>query len=158
MIRAWVVTLMLTLFLTRVCEAADNMRAFPPAEDGMVRYALQLPSKDDESAFMVGLIIGKLVQVDERNKYFFSGKIEADTIKGWGFTRYKLSRLGPMVGTRMAVDPGAPKVERFIALGGHPYLVRYNSRLPIMIYVPKGVEVRYRIWTAGSELEVLQMD
>ncbi|MBW2490657.1 MAG: proteinase inhibitor I4 serpin, partial [Deltaproteobacteria bacterium] len=28
---------------------------------------------------------------------------------------------------------------------------RYNSRLPVVVYVPEGVEVRYRIWRAEPE-------
>jgi len=48
----------------------------------------------------------------------------------------------------MASDPKAPKVDRFIRLGGDPYLIRYNSRLPIVVYVPEGVEVHYRLWHA----------
>ena len=55
-----------------------------------------------------------------------------------------------MAGTLVAVDPNAPKVARFITIGGDPYIIRYNSRLPIVVYVPEGVEVRYRIWTAGA--------
>jgi ecotin len=53
-----------------------------------------------------------------------------------------------MAGTLMAVDPNAPLVERFISVGGEPQLLRYNSRLPVVVYVPDGVEVRYRIWRA----------
>jgi ecotin len=33
-----------------------------------------------------------------------------------------------------------------ITLGGEPELLRYNSRLPLVVYLPDGVEVRYRIW------------
>ena len=56
----------------------------------------------------------------------------------------------------MAVDPDVPKVARFITLGGEPCIIRYNSRLPIMVYVPEGVEVRYRIWTTGAELKSME--
>jgi hypothetical protein len=42
----------------------------------------------------------------------------------------------------MAVDPDAPKVARFISLGGEPYIIRYNSRLPVVVYVPEDAEVR----------------
>ena len=66
--------------------AADNMKAFPPAEKGMIRYVLQLPAQKDEYAFKVELIVGKTVQLDEGNRYFFGGKIEAENIEGWGFT------------------------------------------------------------------------
>ena len=131
------------------------MKAFPPAEQGMVRYVLQLSRKDDEAALKVELIVGKTVQTDGRNRYFFGGKIETETIKGWGYTRYKVNKLGPIAGTLMAINPNAPKVDQFITLGGNPYLIRYNSRLPIVVYVPEGVDVRYRIWSAGTETEEL---
>ena len=61
-----------------------------------------------------------------------------------------------MAGTLTAVDPAAPKVDRFITLGGEPFLIRYNSRLPVLVYVPEGVEVRYRIWSAGSALKPMK--
>ena len=137
-------------------HAGDNMKAFPPPENGMVRYVLQLPQQDDESAFKVELIVGKKVQVDEKNQYFFGGNIQEETIKGWGFPRYVVKELGPMAGTLMAVDPNAPKVNRFITLGGEPFLIRYNSRLPIVVYVPEDVEVRYRIWSADSESKMME--
>jgi len=154
--KAWPTIVLLFLFAVPAGQAADNIKAFPPAEEGMVRYVLQLPRQADESAFKVELIVGKTVQVDEQNRYFFGGKIEEETVKGWGFTRYKVSKLGPMAGTRMAVDPNAPKVARFITIGGDPYIIRYNSRLPIVVYVPAGVEVRYRIWTAGAEVKAIE--
>ena len=142
----------LALILTVLpVSAADNMKAFPPPGAGMIRYVLQLPKQDDETKFKVELIVGKTVQVDEKNQYFFGGEIQEETIKGWGFPRYIVKELGPMAGTLMAIDPNAPKVSRFIRLGGGPYLIRYNSRLPIVVYVPEDVEVRYRIWSASSE-------
>jgi ecotin len=61
-----------------------------------------------------------------------------------------------MAGTQMAIDPNAPKVSRFITLGGEPYLIRYNSRLPVVVYAPEGVEVRYRIWRAEPEMKSLE--
>ena len=137
-------------------QAADNMKAFPPAEEGMVRHVLQLPEQDDESAIKVELIVGKTVQIDEENKYFFGGKIEMETIMGWGYSRYIVSKLGPMAGTLMAVDPNAPKVDRFIRLGGEPYLILYNSRLPVVVYVPEGVEVLYRLWRAEPEEKAMK--
>jgi ecotin len=56
----------------------------------------------------------------------------------------------------MAVDPNVPKVMRFVALGGEPYLIRYNSRLPVVVYVPEGTEVRYRVWSAGPEAQAME--
>ncbi len=130
---------------------ADNMKAFQPAKAGMTRHVLKLPKQDKESEFKLELIVGKTVKIDSVNRYFFAGKIESESIKGWGFTRYIVKEIGPMAGTRMAPPPGAKKVDRFITLGSAPYLIRYNSKLPVVVYVPKGAEVRYRIWRADPE-------
>ena len=150
------VTVLGLFFTVLSVHAGDNLKAFPPPDKGSVRYVLQLPKLDDESTHKVELIVGKTVLLDEKNQYFFGGQIQEETIKGWGFPRYIVSEIGPMAGTLMAIDPNAPKVNRFITLGGEPYLIRYNSRLPIVIYAPEGVEVRYRIWSVGSETKVLE--
>ena len=154
--KAWSIGLLAAVSSAHCALAADNLKAFPPAEAGMVRFVLQLPAQTDESALKVELIVGKTVELDARNRYFFGGRIERETIQGWGYTRYVVAKLGPMAGTLMAVDPNAPKVPRFVALGGEPYLIRYNSRLPVVVYVPEGAEVRYRIWSAGPEAKAME--
>ena len=151
-----IISTLMFVFAASAAVAEDNLKAFPPAGEGMVRYVLQLQEQKDESDYRVELIVGKTVRIDAQNRYFFTGQIEAETIKGWGFTRYVVRNLGPMAGTLMAIDTEAPKVERFITLGGDPCLVRYNSRLPVVIYVPEGVDVRYRIWSAGAEVKALE--
>ena len=126
--------------------ATDHLKAFPPPRMGMVRHVLHLNTREDESLYKVELIVGKTVETDPYNKYFFAGRIQSETIQGWGFTRYVIETLGPMAGTRMAVPPNTPKAARFIPLGGEPYLIRYNSQLPIVVYAHEAAEVRYRIW------------
>lgn len=149
----WLTVLLGWLFMVPFGHGADNMQAFPPPENGMARFVLQLPPQGDESLLKVELIVGNTIQTDARNRYFFGGKIERDILKGWGYSRYLVKKIGPMAGTLMAVDPNEPKVDRFITLGGDPYLIRYNSKLPVVVYVPEGVEVRYRIWTATGKVE-----
>jgi len=111
---------------------------------------IKSPQQQDEYAFRVELVIGKTIKTDAANRYFFGGTLETESIPGWGFERYILRQLGPLAGTLMAVDPAAPQVERFIGLGGEARLLRYNSRLPLVVYVPDGVEVRYRLWRADA--------
>ena len=48
----------------------------------------------------------------------------------------------------MAAPEGAPKVKTLVTAA--PLHVRYNSRLPIVVYAPSGYEVRYRIWSASE--------
>ena len=134
--------------------AAKELKAFPPAGKGMSRFVIMLPPRKEEELLKVQLLVGKTLKLDPRNRYFFGGKLETETITGWGYDRYILKSLGPMAGTLMAVDPNEPKVDRFITLGGEPELLRYNSRLPLVVYVPQGVEVRYRIWRADQEIRL----
>lgn len=147
--------LLATLLAGAVACAADDMKAFPPAEEGMVRFVLHLPKQPDEFAFKLELIVGKIVKTDRANRHFFGGRIEEKAVEGWGFPMYVVRKLGPMAGTLMAVDPNEPAVERFITLGGAPFLIRYNSALPVVVYAPEGVEVRYRIWKAGVETNIM---
>lgn len=119
----------------------------------MCRYVIFLPAEKDEDLLKVQILIGKNVKLDARNRYFFGGKLETVPIQGWGFERYVLKSLGPMAGTLMAIDSDVPKIERFITLGGEAQLLRYNSRLPLVVYVPDGMEVRYRIWTAEGKTQ-----
>jgi ecotin len=130
-----------------------ELKAFPPAGEGMTRFVITLPPQADEDLLKVQLLVGKTVKLDPQNRYFFGGRLEMETIQGWGYDRYVLKSLGPMAGTLMAVDPNVPKIDRFITLGGEPKLLRYNSRLPLVIYVPDGVEVRYRLWRGEDSLK-----
>ena len=152
----WMMTILMGLFGVALVYGADNMKAFPPAESGMVRYVLQLPVQEEESLLKVELLVGKIMQTDAKNRYFLGGKIEQQTIEGFGYTSYKVSKIGPMAGTLIAVDPNEPKVARFITLGGEPYLIQYNSKLPVVVYVPEVEEVRYRIWSTGAELKTME--
>jgi len=141
------------LLVVSAVNAADPLSAFPAAEEGRGRFVITLPFRADEDLLKVQLIVGKTMKLDPHNRYFFGGRLERETIPGWGYDRYLLKSLGPMAGTLMAVDPNEPKVERFITIGVEPEFLGYNSRLPLVIYVPNGVEVRYRIWRAEEKIQ-----
>ena len=68
-------------------QAANHLQAFPPPGMGMVRHVLHLLPQEDESSYKVELIVGKTVETDPHNKYFFTGRIQSETIQGWGFNR-----------------------------------------------------------------------
>ena len=139
--------------LVGVANAADhkNLKAFPNPAKGMARYVIELPHKDrgEENAFKVELIVGKMMLTDGVNRMFMGGKLESKSLKGWGFTYYEVAKLGPAASTLIGVPPGTPKVEKFVA--GPSQLIRYNSRIPIVVYVPVGGVVHYRIWAAKPE-------
>lgn len=133
-----------------MAKARKQLKAYPEAEEGMVRYVLYLEPKEDESRCRVELQVGKTIETDGVNRYGFGGKIEKKTVKGWGYSMYVVEKgaLAHPFSTRIGVPEGQPKVKKFVQLGGEPGLVRYNSKLPVVVYVPAGGEVRYRIWEA----------
>lgn len=134
---------------------ADELKPFPEAEEGMTRHVLKLEPLGEEQDAKVEIIVGKTVMTDGVNRHFFGGAVEKRTVEGWGYSYYLLPKLGPMAGTRMAPRPGTKEVPTFVQVGGEPYLVRYNSKLPVVVYVPKGCEVRHRIWTAPAKAEAV---
>ncbi len=130
-----------------------QLKAFPSAEEGMERFVIVLPHKErgEEEGFQVEIIVGKTMLTDGVNLLRLGNKIEPRPLKGWGYTYYKVTGPGVTASTLMAVPEGTPQVEKFVP--ATPLLIPYNSRLPVVIYVPKGLEVRYRIWTAPETTE-----
>jgi ecotin len=127
-----------------------ELQAFPPAQEGMERFVIVLPHKErgEEDDFLVELIVGKEMLTDGVNRVRLGNAIEPRTLEGWGYTYYEVSGSSATLSTLMAPPEGAPKVKAFVTAA--PLQVRYNSRLPIVIYTPRGYEVRYRIWNASE--------
>ncbi|MBQ1542132.1 MAG: serine protease inhibitor ecotin [Caulobacteraceae bacterium] len=127
---------------------ARDLRAFPDAARGQVRRVIRLPPARDEGALKVELIVGRTVLAD-CNQRAFGGKLEQRTAQGWGYDYYVLRDLTPGPSTLMACPRGAAQ-RRFVGVADET-LIRYNSRLPLVVYTPRDVELRYRVWQAGPE-------
>jgi ecotin len=127
-----------------------ELKAFPPAKEGMDRFVIVLPHKErgDEDSFKVEIIVGKEMLTDGVNLVRLANTIEVRPLEGWGYTYYEVTGSSETLGTRMAPPEGAPMVKRFATVS--LLQIPYNSRLPIVVYVPKGYEVRYRIWEASK--------
>jgi len=126
------------------------LNAFPAAENGTQRFVIQLPAKqrDEEDEFKVELVAGKTMLTDGVNLVRLGNSIEPRDLKGWGYTYYEVVGSDEAASTLIAPPEGTPMVEHFVT--GNPLLVRYNSRLPIVIYAPSGYQIRYRIWRANK--------
>ncbi|WEK56917.1 MAG: serine protease inhibitor ecotin [Candidatus Brevundimonas phytovorans] len=128
-------------------DAADALKAFPAATAGQTRHVITLPAQADEGALKVELILGKTQTVD-CNRQVFGGRLETRTAEGWGYDYYVLPALGNAASTMMGCPPGSQR-QAFVTTQEQP-LIRYNSRLPVVVYAPSDVEVRYRVWRAGE--------
>ena len=148
---------MTVLLATLACSGAAAqeryIKAFPAAEEGMKRYVILLPHKErgEDDDFRVEIFAGKEIDTDGVNLYHMGGQIEARPLKGWGFTYYEVEKFGPVASTLKGVPPGTPPVVKFVAMPS--MTIPYNSRVPLVIYVPEEGEVRYRIWKASETME-----
>ena len=129
-------------------SGADDLKAFPAATAGQTRHVIRLPAQSDEDVLKVEVIVGKTMRVD-CNRHSLGGRLEERTAEGWGYTYYVIDSLGQAASTMMACPPGSEH-DAFVRAGGQE-LIRYNSRLPLVVYAPTDAEVRYRVWRAGEE-------
>ncbi len=125
-------------------ESIKNLAPFPKSQAGFQRYVIHLPENGNDEAYQVELIAGKTETVD-CNQHRLAGNIAEKDLAGWGYSYYEFTTQGQMASTIMAC-PNRPKSEKFIT--GATKLVRYNNRLPIVVFVPNGYELKYRLWRA----------
>ena len=133
-------------------ERDDPLFPFPRPEAGLKRAVIRLPSLEDEQDYKVEIMVGKTMQVDRCNAHWFTGSLDERTVEGWGYSYWVLPEARGPMSTRMACLPREGKRAAFVRVSGDGYLVRYNSRSPLVIHVPIDFEVRYRLWRAEEEI------
>ncbi|PJI50943.1 MAG: ecotin [Pseudomonas sp.] len=129
----------------------EDVAPYPKAEDGFVRQVIHLPKQAQEENFKVEILAGKTLTVD-CNRQRLGGTLEEKTLEGWGYSYYRLDQVSGPASTLMACPDGKTRKD-FVPVVGDGFVLRYNSKLPIVIYAPKDVEVRYRLWSASDKVE-----
>jgi ecotin len=142
------IALACALPLAACAATPEALKPYPAASAGYNRHVIELPAQANEAEHKVELIAGKTLEVD-CNQQRLGGQWQEKTVEGWGYTYYQLSQVGPAMSTLMACPDNSRK-QAFVPVGGEPLLVRYNSKLPLVIYAPAEVQVRYRIWSAAA--------
>lgn len=132
-------------------KTLEQVAPYPAATKDQARYAIFLEPKKNEDNYKVELVFGKTMQVD-CNRYMIGGTVDEKTLEGWGYNYYVVEQVGEPASTLMAC-PDNTKHDAFVAMTTQTF-ERYNSKLPIVIYTPKDVEVRYRVWSAPTETTV----
>ncbi|KUJ55745.1 serine protease inhibitor ecotin [Chryseobacterium aquaticum] len=122
---------------------------FPKAKEGYKQVFIQLPIAKNENDLKVEFFVGTEKMLD-CNKHFLMGKVMTQDLQGWGYNYYDVESTGETGGTLMAC-PDQKKTKKFVSL--QPEIVRYNSKLPLVFYVPKDLEVRYRVLRPDSVMK-----
>jgi ecotin len=105
----------------------------------------------------IELIIGRYLKVDACRLNWYTGTLQENQVDGFGY--YEIRNIkGPYV------DPDAIaclEQMKFVQVYFHPensgFLI-YNSRLPIVVYVPDGFKVHYRIWKGYKKTGKAQVE
>lgn len=130
----------------------DHLQAFPAAEAGYQRVVIQLPKVKNPELYRVQLIPGQVIEAD-CNTRSLRGDIDKETVKGWGYDYWVVEDVGPGPTTMMACPAGS-KTKKFVPVYSDDDLIRYNSKLPLVVYVPNDVELRYKIWQAPEKAKI----
>lgn len=133
-------------------QPLEKVAPYPKAEKGMKRQVIQLTPEKDESTLKVELLIGQTLEVD-CNRHRLGGELDNKTLEGWGYDYYVFDKVTSPVSTMMACPDGKKEKKFITAYLGEDGMLRYNSKLPIVVYTPENVEVKYRIWKADENVQ-----
>jgi len=103
----------------------------------------------------VELIVGKEMTVD-CNGPRLQGRIRQESVKGWGYPIVRVSDVAIGPSTLMACPPDRGPRQAFVPIGGKPFVVPYNASLPIVLYAPRDLQVRWRLWKAETRQQPAQ--
>lgn len=133
-------------------QPLEKVAPYPKAEKGMKRQVIQLTPEKDESTLKVEQLIGQTLEVD-CNQHRLGGELDSKTLEGWGYDYYVFDKVTSPVSTMMACPDGKKEKKFITAYLGDDGMLRYNSKLPIVVYTPENVDVKYRIWKAEDKIQ-----
>lgn len=133
----------------RPSDDSHWQKAYPAAKQGYRRVVIHLEAKTNEDDWRVEVVVGRMMETDGVNRVGLVGRIEEKTVQGWGYTYLEAPESKGTFSTKIGVPPGQPMVRNFVTFPPFgPF--RYNSRLPVVVYLPEGHEARYRVWQADK--------
>ncbi|MCG9730931.1 serine protease inhibitor ecotin [Shewanella sp. Isolate13] len=128
-------------------STTKETKMFPAPQTGQVQHILTLPKLENEADYRVEIQIGQTKMVD-CNKHGLNGELKQHSVKGWGYNYYQVDSISEGPSTMMACFDQA-KTEKFLPIRDD-LMLKYDSRLPKVFYLPENTQVRYRVWKVES--------
>jgi len=125
----------------------ESLEPYPLPKGGEKRVVIYLGTAPNEDELEVELLAGKMKNIDCNNYHLADSSITENTIRGWGYTLYQVKVGDNLFGTLMGCSPGS---EHMAFVPGASTKVRYNSRLPLVLYTADNVIIKYRVWSAPA--------
>ncbi|MCP1995035.1 ecotin family protein [Flavobacterium sp. HSC-61S13] len=144
-----ILTIILAVSSAVAAQEKSKTEMFPKAKEGFKQVVINLPKiKKEENNYKIELFVGKIASTDSCNSYSLIGELTDHNLEGWGYTYYNFDSEGRILKTLM-MCPDDTKVNTFVHDQGT--FMRYNSNLPIVVYVADGLEVRYKVWKTDGK-------
>lgn len=149
------VTLILTLFIGLNSSNAQSViskidpKIFPEAQKGYKKMIIEVPYSENDANKKIEFYVGKWMDVDGCNSFNLMGTYTQKDLQGWGYSYWDFTTKGEIRSTLM----GCPDAKgRHLFVSASPQIVDYNGRMPIVIYVPEGYDVQFKIFKAENEV------
>ncbi len=139
-----------------------DLSGYPATKQGLKRWVIQpsglLPKSDDAMIsahpldWRVQLIVGKEVDVDCNVKRLSGPSLSLQRLpEASGKALFEISGPVLVLSTRMACTKEQAQGTSFLSLGKQPYLIPYNASWPVVVDLPDGVVLRWRVWKAETK-------
>lgn len=125
-----------------------DLSVFPKPEKGMHQVVIEVPTSENDYDKKIEIFAGKFMETDTCNRTFLAGEFKKDEVKGFGYDFLTFSTKGMTPSTLMGCLDNK-KISQFVKSQG--YLTNYNGRMPIVVYVPDGYDVRFKIYRADAD-------
>lgn len=125
-----------------------DLGIFPAAEKGYKKLVIEVPYSGNDKNKKIEFSVGKWMEVDGCNSFHLAGSLEKKDLQGWGYDYYVFKTEGQVVSTQMGC-PTAPKRHLFVS--AQPETVRYNGRMPIVLYVPDEYDAQFKIYVTDGD-------
>lgn len=126
----------------------QDISIFPKPQAGVTQWVINVPHSENDDQKKVEIYVGKTQEVDKCNNHILTGSFETKPLEGWGYEYLVFTTNGNIMATQMGCMDNT-KAAKFIM--AQPQVMRYNGRLPIIVYAPEGYEVKYKIYKAEPE-------
>jgi ecotin len=125
-----------------------DLSIYPSARDGYKRVYINLPIEKNEDNLKVEIFVGKQINVD-CNIHNLIGELSMKILDGYGYDYFEALSNGDVLSTKMlCIDEKL--LPKYITMPS--YFTRYNSNLPIVVYIPKDMELKYKVWKTTNKL------
>lgn len=130
----------------------SSIAPYPDPKENEVRNVIWLKKFRNEENYKIEIISFKK-GVRDCNQTSYQTTLSRNTLEGWGYSYFTINNLDEINPVSTMLPCASPEIylaDIPVALTGSESMLRYNSKLPLVIYAPKDIQVKVKIWKFKS--------